>query len=221
MEKQTKQSSTLRTGLLVLALAIASFGLLAGTLAQHVAGEGAYAGNVRFEFTAFDQNGNTLSEQGQIIDLFETSDLNVQDIVDETKLIAPGTSGVFSITAANSGTVPANVTITFTEENSGGIPVVYTFNGLNYTSVAPVAGTVGGLPISGDIAALSAAVGAQLNSSVSAAGTTVTLPVTWAWAFDANDAQTDSGDTALGTAGADNAATIKLFVSCTAVQIQG
>ena len=135
-------------------------------------------------------------------DLFQTitdSDLTSaeNDIAPaDGSIIAPGTSGKFSIAIQNLSQVNAEYAIDYTVTNAGNIPVEFSTNGTNWTT---------------DIDEL------DVNDVAIRLGTDTTVTVQWRWRFeDSNVEQGDIIDTNLGKVGT---ATLTVSAKVTATQV--
>lgn len=150
------------------------------------------------------------------------------DTNDGVKLVAPGTTGQFSINVSNNSEVAVKPTFALTETfvNDQKIPIVYTYQDSHYTSYADSGLSVGGKHISGDLTALAAA----LTNRIGPMDPQMTMPlggvsdqtITWSWAFTSNDNQTDAKDTVLAIDNNLNGLdqpTITLTLSCLAEQL--
>lgn len=130
-------------------------------------------------------------------DLFQTitdSDLTSaeNDIAPaDGSIIAPGTSGKFSIAIQNLSQVNATYAIDYTVTNTGNIPVEFSTNGTDWKT---------------DINEL------DVTNVAIGLGTDTTVTVQWRWVFDGND----TTDTALGSAAT---ATLTVAATVTATQV--
>lgn len=130
-------------------------------------------------------------------DLFQTitdSDLTSaeNDIAPaDGSIIAPGTSGKFSIAIQNLSQVNATYAIDYTVTNTGNIPVEFSTNGTDWKT---------------DINEL------DVTNVAIELGTDTTVTVQWRWVFDGND----TTDTALGSAAT---ATLTVAATVTATQV--
>lgn len=130
-------------------------------------------------------------------DLFQTitdSDLTSAetDIAPaDGSIIAPGTSGKFSIAIQNLSQVNATYSIDYTVTNTGNIPVEFSTNGTDWQT---------------DINEL------DVTNVAIGLGTDTTVTVQWRWVFDGND----TTDTALGSAAT---ATLTVAAAVTATQV--
>ncbi len=168
--------------------------------------------------TEYDKNDNAYSLTAKSVISSGTDDL-----------VAPGTSGNFAgFTIA--GTPEVAVRVTHSDANLD-LGDKWVDEDGNY--YCPLTITVGTTVINGleqtSAAAFESAVEAAINaythdyapnSDLSAAATTDTLAISWAWAFEGATGQDNVKDTYLGDqAAAGNAATISLEYTCTVTQI--
>jgi len=146
----------------------------------------------------------------------------------DIKLIAPGTSGGFQINVNNFSEVAVKTTFTLTETftDNKQIPIVYTYRNQHYSSYSIPGLTVGGKFITGGLAELGQALSEEVGNLAPSDGSTVggapVQGITWSWAFEASDIQTDEKDTLLALdanlAGLDQP-TVTLVLTCTAEQL--
>lgn len=191
--------------ILVLALALV---LVSGIYARYISSASG-SDTVRVAKWSFKIGENDIATTDTMtIDLFSTikdSDgTSVENDVTGTKVIAPGTSGSFSLDAlTNASEVTADYNVKF-DVGTTAIPFEFSINGGDWTTAADV-------DISGTLAA--------------GASTTSAVDVKWRWAFTngttANElAERDAADTALGVAqaaGTDTTATVTLTLTATQV----
>ena len=126
-------------------------------------------------------------------------------------IIAPGTSGSFTLDIANTSEVDATYTIELAEANAGNIPLKYSVDGTTWVD------SVDELTMT-----------ALTNVAIAKDGDTDTQTVYWKWVFDSaavdaadlHDGQTDATDTALGIQ-ADDAtpAVVTITATITATQV--
>lgn len=135
-------------------------------------------------------------------DLFQTiKDSNGTDAendmspVDGT-IIAPGTSGKFSIAIQNLSKVNATYTIDYTVTNTDNIPVEFSTNGTDWKT---------------DINEL------DVTNVAIGLGTDTTVTVQWRWRFEADNVT--EGDNADTTLGKDGTATLEVSAKVTATQV--
>ena len=143
-------------------------------------------------------NGSEIAKSDTFtFDLFQTitdSDLTSAetDIAPaDGSIIAPGTSGKFSIAIQNLSQVNATYTIDYTVTNTNNIPVEFSTNGTDWKR---------------DINAL------DVTDVAIGLGTDTTVTVQWRWVFAGND----TTDTALGSAAT---ATLTVAAKVTATQV--
>ena len=138
-------------------------------------------------------------------DLFQTitdSDLTSAetDIAPaDGSIIAPGTSGKFSIAIQNLSEVNATYAIDYTVTNTGNIPVQFSVDG--------------GAHWTNDLADVAASDSTKLAAN---SGTT-TITVQWRWRFEADNVT--EGDNADTTLGKDGTATLEVSAKVTATQV--
>lgn len=221
MEKTKNQKVVTRLTVLLIVLALVVVGFASYTLARYIRSGSATdeARVAKFQFASTITVGSTTEDMETTpvtINIFDTTDdTGVKTGVDEN-LIAPGTTGSFRILATGTSEVAVEVIFTLAETNDDGIPVYYTYGGVNYSS-APAAKFAASLdvqPLSGLATAL---------KTTYAPGATVDLDktITWTWAFEAG-ADADENGTINGTdtdLGEDGTATIELVITCTARQL--
>ena len=143
-------------------------------------------------------NGSEIATSNTFtFDLFQTitdSDLTSAetDIAPaDGSIIAPGTSGKFSIAIQNLSQVNATYAIDYTVTNDGNIPVEFSIDGTDWKT------NINELDVT------NVAIGL---------GTDTTVTVQWRWVFDGND----TTDTALGSAAT---ATLTVAAAVTATQV--
>lgn len=120
-------------------------------------------------------------------DLLETLDVNDSLIDTSAKMIAPGSTGKFTIKLNNQSDVKAKYTITFDDSTGATVPLKYTI-GKTDTN----AGTA--LDLSKGTTGIMNSKGAE------------TITVDWEWPYNGNDA----GDTAIGKDTKDYTITVKV-----------
>ena len=112
-------------------------------------------------------------------------------------IIAPGTSGKFSIAIQNLSQVNAKYTIDYTVTNTSSIPVEFSTDGSDWKT------NINQLNVTDDAIGL---------------GTEETVTVYWRWRFEADNVTVgDNLDTSLGSA--DPAATLTVVANVTATQV--
>lgn len=136
--------------------------------------------------------GGDNTQIGQILtfNLFDYTDTNVDvnGLNDNEKVIAPGTSGHFLLELENKSEVNAKYTIELTETNAGDIPIQYSLDGTTWTD---------------SVAELTLNSWTDLTINVN---DHPTHTVYWRWVFEgttpgAHAGQTDDSDTSLGITG--------------------
>lgn len=241
-----RKDKTVRTTLILTIAVLMTLSLVSGTMAKYVhATKGkdvARVAQFELEIQSYDDRGDnsdatrwTAAEAS--VNLFHTT-TNDSGVYDASagnfdsnggvKLIAPGTTGGFQINVSNYSEVAVKPSFTLSETfiEDKKIPIVYTYRNLHYSSYTEPSLTVGGKFITGGLAELGVALSTQVGnlgpSNGSAAVSTPVQSVTWTWAFEAADVQTNEKDTALGVdanlAGLDPP-TITLSLTCTAEQL--
>ena len=111
-------------------------------------------------------------------------------------IIAPGTSGKFSIAIQNLSEVNATYTIDYTVTNTDNIPVEFSTNGTDWKTNI------------NDLDVTNVAIGL---------GTDTTVTVQWRWRFEADNVT--EGDNADTTLGKDGTATLEVSAKVTATQV--
>lgn len=218
-----------RLGVLALVLTMATTSLISGTMAKYT--ETAYGTDTatvaKFAYTVTaggtgapaavsDITGSSRTE----IDLFSLRSIDTG--VKGKDLIAPGTTGSFEIAVNNTSDVVVEDTISLAEANTNNVPVYYTFDNENYSSVYTGNGaadttSIAGVTLNGNIGALAEAISTK-NNSLGYTDGPATYLVTWTWAFSVSGAaQTDAKDTILGKTA--SAPTVKLDVDVTVTQL--
>lgn len=142
-----------------------------------------------------------------------------------TKVVAPGTTGTLTVGITGTAEVDCDIDLAFTETNSSNIPIYYTVNGHNYSSVL-AAGTYkdgdnNDVVIDGDLSAMAVAVHADYDANSDYDEDYV---IDWTWLYEngglvatapAGLATNDATDTALGEGGT---ATVTLAVTGSVTQ---
>lgn len=139
-------------------------------------------------------------------DLFKYTDSNVDvDGNGSENVIAPGTTGSFTLMVQNVSEVNAQVEIDFDETNTAGIPIQYSLDQANWVD------SIDSLDLTN-----TSAISMNMNGDDS-------KTIYWRWAFEGNStatgrlaAQTDATDTNLGEIGTD---TVTVKAKITATQI--
>ena len=144
---------------------------------------------------------------GYTFNLFDTikdSDLSSSETDVATGVIAPGTSGSFSIDITNNSEVNATYAIAFTETNTDNIPIEYSSDGNTWIT------NVGSLNIS--------------TTAINIGASSNTATIYWRWAFTGNastnytSTQTDATDTALGFGANTSPASVQVTATVTVTQ---
>lgn len=213
------KNKTLRLGLIAMLLVAITMSIISGTLAKYVdsfnASDSARVAKFEYTVEGLDKTNNT-------IDIFETvTDTGIVHHNDSSKLIAPGTNGSFNVTLTNKSEVLIKADYTFTETNTGKVPVVYEYDSKYYSSVLPANaevtlhdGDVDKAKVDGDLTALATAIG---DATEVGYDQTKKITVNWAWAFEGDGTtQSDDTDTDFGEAGTD---TVTLDVKCDIEQV--
>lgn len=240
-----QKPKNLRIPLILLIAAIMTLSLAAGTMAKFIhAVKGSDTARVaQFEVGVLSSDDRTGDDQtnwtadAALVNLLSTT-------IDDTglynksetafdsnggvKLIAPGTSGGFEINVSNRSEVAVKTSFEFSETFVDGqkIPIVYTYNGNNYSSYGETNQAVGGKLINGTLAELGEAIAAAIGNLAPTDGTNAAAApvqqIAWSWAFTGGDMQTDLKDTALALdsdAEALGQPTLTLTITCTAEQL--
>ncbi len=171
-----KTNKFMRIASVLLVAVVLTTCAISGTFAKYTS-EATVVGSATVAKWSFEVEGEEIAVTGDAtsvnFDLFETfTDDNVKG-----KLLAPGTTGSFTIDCQNKSEVTAEYTITFEATNTSSIPVEYSVDGKDGWSK--------------DISTLNVSTTtAAMNAS---AATTHTFY--WRWDFSSNG---DANDTALG-----------------------
>lgn len=215
-----KKNWAARLVVLVAVLTLITASLVSGTFAKYTT-EVSGTDTVRVAKFEFDiaEGSTDINTTGTAIDIFTiAADSGVT--TSPAGIIAPGTTGDFTIDLSNTSEVDVDVVFTLTETNPSDVPVYYLYGTQRYSDVLTGAYTGDN---NGSYAALSelatdmqtAAAGlSEATDGVTASELTYNL--TWVWAFEsAGTGQTDEDDTALGLAGTPE---VTLEITCTATQ---
>lgn len=202
---ETKSKKTSRKIIAaVLCLALAAACMAGGALAKYTTSVSG-SDNATVAKWHFEVNDVNMTPAGNdatmTFDLFETiKDSNgIDDETDvKTDLIAPGTSGEFTLKIENLSEVNAVYDLDFTVDNASGIPVQFSTDG---GSTWKTYDRISELNV--DQMALAMEEGSD------------TVRVQWKWAFDGDDAK----DTALGIAAQTAAPTIQVTCAATFTQV--
>ena len=176
--------------------------LVGGTFAKYTSSA---TGNDNANVAKWDirVNGSEIATSDTFtFDLFQTitdSDLTSAetDIAPaDGSIIAPGTSGKFSIAIQNLSQVNATYAIDYTVTNTDNIPVEFSTNGTDWKTNI------------NDLDVTNVAIGL---------GTDTTVTVQWRWRFEADNVT--EGDNADTTLGKDGTATLEVSAKVTATQV--
>lgn len=227
--KTIKKNPALMIGLAVFALTLITLCLLSSTWAKYIdTRTGTDTARVaKFDFDL--KNGSDNITTNTDLKLFKTAYQGVganaakNTVYNATdKLIAPGTAGSFALTLTNRSEVSISVEFAITLAGTGAtdIPVVFTYDGSNYTNVNYGTKTVGGQTMAGDLTALATAINNNIVIHPEDGTQTLTVTIGWFWAFEptqgATEYQTNEMDTLIGKAGTD---TLTVNVACTVAQV--
>lgn len=241
-----KRDKSLKTALALMIAVIMTLSLASGTMAKYIhAVKGKDVARVaQFEVgvqSNDDRNGtddrtswavgestvNLLSTTLDDSGVYNTS-AAAFDSNSGVKLVAPGTSGGFQINVSNYSEVAVKTTFSLTETfiSDQKIPIVYTYKGQNYSSYGVANQMVGGKIINGGLVELGQAISTEIGNLAPTNGATAASApaqsITWVWAFEGVDLQTNAKDTALALdsnlSGLDQP-TITLSITCTAEQL--
>ena len=174
----------------------------------------ATAENQQMDFDLFGTVAGDTGVHNNYIDGELDNDADVMDIDANTgdTIIAPGTAGQFNLEITNMSEVTADITIKLAEQDTGDIPILYSFGDEDswhtYGDLVDLVDST----YSGDwgsmLAALSDLGDMKALDRVQPTET-VSIPVYWKWAYETeygvegdDYAQTDDSDTAIGVAAA-------------------
>ena len=197
MNTMKKRSIMIRVMAVLFVVMMSTMCFVGGTFAKYTSSA---TGNDSANVAKWDirVNGSEIATSDTFtFDLFQTiTDSNLTsaetDIAPaDGSIIAPGTSGKFSIAIQNLSQVNATYTIDYTVTNTGNIPVEFSTNGTDWKT---------------DINEL------DVTDVAIGLGTDTTVTVQWRWVFDGND----TTDTALGSAAT---ATLTVVAAVTATQV--
>lgn len=187
-------------GIITMFIAILSLTLVSGTMARYTSTVTG-SDSVKVAKWAWKYEGNPidLTSSGNAItfDLLETrydsngTDLESNDDVAED-VIAPGTSGEFTLDFTNASEVRASYTVAFTVTNGSGIPLEYSVNDGAWSTT---------------LSDITTGVSVAMNSSS-------TVTVKWRWAYNVSEDQ-NKADTTLGI----NEASLTMAISVTFTQV--
>ena len=175
--------------IIAIILTIIALIITSGTYAKYTSSIDTTTANATVAKWSVKINGQDITKDSTAItfDLFETiydSDgSEVETDVADTK-IAPGTSGGFNFTIENSSEVTIKYSIDFTETNASNIPIEYSIDEENYYTAEGLTEELNNVAETIDI------------------GSSKNIDIYWRWAYEGGTGatQTDSSDTALGSA---------------------
>jgi len=219
-----KTSNTAKITILLLMLCLISTAMLSGTFAKYTS---EYAGAdtaliAKWDISVSDGETYLSPEETVDLDLFKHAyDTNILSTAGESKIIAPGVGGEFTLKVENKGDVAAEMTFDFdVSGDASNAPIEY--------KLKDVEGQTWG-----DLVALKAALNELEKMKNVAPGTgSAEQIVEWRWPFErggdaAAIAANNKADTDLGTAfaegtgeGADGRTEYKLIITAKAEQIQ-
>lgn len=231
-----KKNKMMRTASVLLVLTLLTVCVISGTFAKYVtSGEGSDSARVAKFGVAINAHGTTFAQTYAKDDQSATTITDSVVSSDNSKVVAPGTSGeLANATITGTPEVAVNVkyepTLTFegwkAEDNSEYCPIVFTVGTETYglTGMKDANGNVV-KHASNSVSELKTAVQDAIKaySKDYAPGTNLAdistdgyVHVSWNWAFENNDAN----DTYLGNqAAAGNVSTVKLAITTTVTQI--
>lgn len=220
--KTMKKNWIIRIAFLVMLLTLVTWSLASGTFAKYTETvKGTDSVKVaNFGYTVDDTKGSEMSKTSVAnISVFDCVDAGVAT-KEGVKLIAPGTTGTFGISVANTSEVlvEASFALSLTDTSANKIPVYFTYDGKNYAdfyTAANASTAITGVTLSGNIEALAAALSA--DASEIATADSVNFTINWTWAFEVNGTvQNNDNDTVLGNKGTD---TLTLEIAATVSQL--
>ena len=185
-----KHNKTLKAVAFVLLVTLIALILVSSTYAKYTT---EYSGTD----TAIVAKFSVGADNVESFDLFNTiydSDGTTEETDVDSDLIAPGTSGLFEIELENSSEVTVEYTLSLSETNDSGVPIVYSTDGTNYYSMDELGSVTGTLEIG------------------STTTTTKSVTVYWKWEYYESDDQ-DTEDTTIGESTED----VEFEVTATAV----
>lgn len=178
-----KKNVFMRAALLLLVLTLITSCFVGGTFAKYTSSKSTTS-TATVARWSFNVNGkNIVAAEDFALNIFETIlDSNGTDAELDVsiKKIAPGTSGVFTLSVENTSEVTATYTVSLTDYDGAGVPLEFSTDGSSWTT---------------DVASVTV-------SNTLAAGTNEnTAPIYWRWSFnDVADLKDDDTDTNLGKA---------------------
>ena len=182
---KSKDSNLTKAIIFILLISMIAMILVSGTYAKYTSSAKGTATATVAKW-AFNVNGTDIATNETVtFSLFDTvldEDGSAEDDV-AAGVVAPGTSGEFTLKLENASEVKAQYAIDYTVTNANNVPIQYSVNGGEWSSeLADV--------LAGDATILEA--GASAND----------IRIQWKWAFEGVDAT----DTALGELARDGAA---------------
>lgn len=201
-----KDNRVVKLAIIVLALTMIVLILVSGTFAKYTSKTSGQdtATVAKWSITVNGDEIAVIPERTLTFNLFNTikdSDgTSTETDVKSGKLIAPGTSGDFSLTVKNNSEVNAKYKIDYELVKSDAtLPIEFSTNGTTWTT---------------DLASLKLG-----ETNIAMNETSTTTKVQWRWAYEVSDAQ-DVADTKLGIAAATGTApTVTVKATITATQV--
>lgn len=199
-----KKNKMMRIASVLLVAVLLSTCAISGTFAKYTTSD-TKSSSARVAKWDIDFAANDDTTKEFKFDLFNTikdndgtsTETDVKEGTDE-KIIAPGTSGSFTISLKNLSEVTAQYAIEYTVTNTAGIPVLFSTDETTWKST---------------IDAVTATDATKLQMNATAA---TNITIYWKWPFTAEDPNTDEKDTNLGKA---DAATITVIAKVTVTQV--
>ena len=201
-----KKNRSMRLAVVLLALTLITTCFVSGTFAKYTSST-TLTGTATVAKWDITFDGNDISASANYtFDLFDTvKDSNGTDAETDVAsgLIAPGTSGSFSLDIVNNSEVNAKYTVTLSE-NATTVPLQYSVNGTTWVD---------------DIADL------NIGETAINQGVTTAVAIQWRWVYDAavvdgeHAGQTDVTDTALGVAARTASEEVTITATLTAWQV--
>ena len=193
-----KKNRSMRLAVVLLALTLITTCFVSGTFAKYTSST-AVSGSATVAQWDIEINGLDITTATQTFDLFATikdSDGNTEDEV-ATDLIAPGTSGSFTLEIENKSEVDAKYTLALSE-NANDVPLEFRVGTGAWTS---------------DISTLGVTA-ADLNM-----GGDPSLTVEWRWVYEGGTDALDEADTDLGVAAQTTSEEVTITATLTAWQV--
>ncbi len=194
---------------LLMAVAVTGYSV-SGTYAKYTedfAGATSTATVAKWDVTVGDlSSADNGADQTFTFDLFKNAKASNKSLIDGVadNMIAPGSSGAFTIKIKNSSDVKVAVSVDFTENNTAGVPLEYRVAGGTWSSSLT------------DVAAT-----AITDDALNADGE-YEVKVEWRWDYDANTTNTTGGkdDTTIGKdSAAANRTTVTVDATVTVSQV--